>query len=132
MCYSIPRDYSRRQKWLAQINSGSETAIINQNDAAVCSLHFQQSDYLNLDFCEEKSYKKLTSIAVPSLFPWTSDWNTHYNTQMKIIWNGNIKNSKIDAISSSGSAPHFIEQSQQLSDSSAVNSNGYFLSVCKV
>ena len=69
--FNIPQDFSRKEKWIAKICGGPHIADVTEDGAAICCLHFQDTDYVD---CE--CSKKLAGIAVPSVFPWTSNWNS--------------------------------------------------------
>lgn len=85
-CYKVPQKPSKREEWLSSINSKSKLpkiAFTNQ-EITVCSLHFKQSDYTYL-FCDDQTSKRdISPNAVPSIFPWTSDWNSNFAAEMEI------------------------------------------------
>ncbi len=84
-CYDIPSDVQRREQWLTSINSDHLVLSITDQDIfSICSLHFKQSDYIYL-FCDDQSPKrKIREDAVPSIFPWTSDWDSNYTAEMEV------------------------------------------------
>jgi hypothetical protein len=85
-CYNFPTDVQIRKKWLASINSDQHVLTITDQDIlSICSLHFKQSDYIYL-FCDDQSSKrKISEDAVPSIFPWTSGWDSNYTAEMEVV-----------------------------------------------
>lgn len=83
-CHDIPSDVQRREQWLTSINSDHLVLTITDQDVlSICSLHFKQSDYIYL-FCDDQSKRKIREDAVPSVFPWTGDWDSNYTAEMEV------------------------------------------------
>lgn len=89
-CYEIPIDVQRREKWLTSINSDQNVLTIADEEIfSICSLHFKQSDYIYL-IDDESSKRTISKDAVPSIFPWTCDWDSNYTAEMEVCEpNGN-------------------------------------------
>lgn len=88
-CYLFPRnDIQRRQQWLSSINNEdlhiSEASLALLDKAGVCSLHFKPNDYVFIFGDDQTSKREINQDAVPSIFPWTSDWFSNYIVEMEI------------------------------------------------
>ena len=86
-CYGIPKDPATREKWLNSINSDPNFPLLSlkrQEDASVCSLHFRPSDYNYISCNNQTSKREMKPDTVPSIFPWTNDWESNFATEMEI------------------------------------------------
>lgn len=87
VCYNIPKDSTTREKWLNSINSDPTSPSITlaeQDNASVCSLHFKPSDFTYL-FDNETSKREIKQETIPSVFPWTNDWDSNFKTEMEVV-----------------------------------------------
>lgn len=77
----FPAESYLRKEWLKKIGTqGLYTqSFLSTVDARVCSQHFTDEDYHHKVLKDKGSglkyaKRELRSDAVPSIFPWTSDW----------------------------------------------------------
>lgn len=86
VCFDIPKDLERRKEWMININRDPNVLSVTNDDAAaaVCSLHFKQSDYIYLLHGDQTTKRKISEHSVPSVFPWTHDWYSNYTAEMEI------------------------------------------------
>ncbi|XP_057380646.1 uncharacterized protein LOC130703026 isoform X2 [Daphnia carinata] len=85
VCFDIPKDVQRRKEWMVNINGDkNDLSLTNNGAAAVCSLHFKQSDYTYFLHADQTTKRKIFEDAVPSVFPWTHDWHSNYTAEMEI------------------------------------------------
>lgn len=85
VCFDIPKDLERRKEWMININRDPNVlSVTNDDAAAVCSLHFKQSDYIYLLHGDQTTKRKISEHSVPSVFPWTHDWYSNYTAEMEI------------------------------------------------
>ena len=79
--HAIPSTSLQKKQWLLNINQSNQLSNINSvdhkliSDMGVCNLHFRCQDYLYVIDEELVDSKELLASAVPSIFPWSENWD---------------------------------------------------------
>lgn len=87
-CFPIPNDISRKKKWLANIFGDNghvpDAKIFDGRNVYICSLHFRPNDFVYQLNGKHSSLRNISQAAVPSVFPWSSDWESNYQLEMEM------------------------------------------------
>lgn len=86
-CYAIPNDPVKRKQWVASINRNASPSsyysLAELDNKFICSLHFKPSDYVYLIGDDQSSRREISQEAVPSIFPWMSNWDSNCVIEME-------------------------------------------------
>lgn len=87
-CYSIPKDIERKKKWLTNIFGDNghipNVKTFDGKNVSICSLHFKPDDFVYTVNDHQYSKREIHPDAVPSVFPWTTDWQSNFEIEMEM------------------------------------------------